>query len=157
MKLLVIFIILNVVNVIIQTIKSIATVKGGKVVASVVNAIAYGLYTVVVVYMVCELPLWVKVLVVAVANLIGVFVVKLLEEKTRKDKMWKVEMAIDKKYTSSAHAILTEKGIPHNYIVVGSNIMFNCYCDKQEDTRIVKKLAKEFNGKISAYKSENLF
>ena len=146
MKLLVIFIILNVVNVIIQTIKSIATVKGGKVVASVVNAIAYGLYTVVVVYMVCELPLWVKVLVV-----------KLLEEKTRKDKMWKVEMAIDKKYTSSAHAILTEKGIPHNYIVVGNNIMFNCYCDKQEDTRIVKKLAKEFNGKISAYKSENLF
>ena len=53
MKLIVIFILLNIANVIIQTVKSIATIKCGKGLASVINAIAYGLYTVVVVYMVC--------------------------------------------------------------------------------------------------------
>ena len=79
MKLLILFIVLNVANVIIQTVKSIATIKCGKTVAALVNAVAYGLYTVVVVYTVCDLNLWVKVLVVAVANLIGVYVVKWIE------------------------------------------------------------------------------
>ena len=83
MKLLFIFIILNVFNVIIQTIKSIVTIKCGKSVAAVVNAVAYGLYTVVTVYMLCELSLWVKALVVALCNLVGVYVVKLIEEKSR--------------------------------------------------------------------------
>ena len=56
-KLLILFIALNIVNVIIQTVKSLATVKCGKTVAAIVNAVAYGLYTVVVVYTVCDLPL----------------------------------------------------------------------------------------------------
>ena len=53
-KLFITFVILNIVNVIIQTVKSLATVKCGKTVASIVNAVAYGLYTVVVVYTVCD-------------------------------------------------------------------------------------------------------
>ena len=42
-ELLITFIILNIVNVIIQTVKSIATIKCGKGCAAAVNAIAYGL------------------------------------------------------------------------------------------------------------------
>ena len=80
-ELLIVFIILNIVNVIIQTVKSIATIKCGKGMASVVNAIAYGLYTVVVVYTVCDLPLWLKVVVVGLCNLVGVFCVKWGEER----------------------------------------------------------------------------
>ena len=45
MKLLILFIVMNILNVIIQTIKSIATIKCGKTVAALVNALAYGLYT----------------------------------------------------------------------------------------------------------------
>ena len=67
-----VFIGLNVANVIIQTIKSIATIKCKPMSAAVINAVAYGLYTVVLVYMVCDLPLWAKVVVVGGANLVGV-------------------------------------------------------------------------------------
>ena len=42
-NLLWLFVGLNVVNVIIQTVKSLATVKCGKTVAAMVNALAYGL------------------------------------------------------------------------------------------------------------------
>src|SRR5699024_10697866 len=93
-KLLIIFIVLNAVNVVIQTIKSICTIKSSKMVAALVNAIAYGLYTVVVVYMVCELPLLWKVVIVGVCNFVGVFIVKWIEEKARKDKLWKVEITV---------------------------------------------------------------
>ena len=92
--LLLTFIILNILNVIIQTVKSIATVKCGKTAAAIINAVAYGLYTVVTVYMMCELDLWLKALIVALANLIGVYVVKFLEEKARKEKLWRVEATI---------------------------------------------------------------
>ena len=45
MKLLILFIVMNIANVVIQTIKSLATVKCGKWGAAIVNAVAYGLYT----------------------------------------------------------------------------------------------------------------
>ena len=95
--LLIQFIILNIANVIIQTIKSIATIKCGKGVAALANAIAYGLYTIVVIYMVCELPLWQKVLIVGGANLVGVYIVKALEEKGKKSKLWKENIVIIEK------------------------------------------------------------
>ena len=84
MNLLLLFITLNILNVVIQTIKSLATVKAGKTVAALINALAYGLYTIVLVYMSCDLSLVAKVAVVATANLIGVYIVKLLEEKNAK-------------------------------------------------------------------------
>lgn len=90
MDLLITFIILNIANVIIQTVKSIATIKCGKTAAALVNAFAYGLYTIVIVYTNADINLWVKVAVVAVANLIGVYVVKYFEEKKRKDQLWKI-------------------------------------------------------------------
>ena len=85
-ELLMLFIALNIVNVVVQTVKSICTVKSGKVVAALVNAGAYGLYTIVVVYMLCDLPLMWKAGIIAACNLVGVFFVKLIEEKSRKDR-----------------------------------------------------------------------
>ena len=141
MKLLIIFIILNVVNVILQTVKSIATVKCGKGAAALINAIAYGLYTVVIVYTNCELPLLAKVAVVAITNLIGVYAVKFFEEKARKDKLWKIEATIPAFMTEDYHRILKESGIPHNFIEnVGEYTIFNCYCATQKESQMVKEL-----------------
>ena len=68
MDLLLLFIILSIVNVIMQTFKSIVTIHGGRMSASLMNAIAYGFYTIVVVYIVCDLPLWQKALVTAICK-----------------------------------------------------------------------------------------
>lgn len=151
-KLLVIFVVLNIFNVIIQTVKSIVTVKCGKVVASVVNAVAYGLYTIVTVYMLCELPLLWKAGIVAGCNLIGVFVVKWIEEKSRKDKLWKVEATVPTKYASEVHSNL--KIIPHNYIEhVGNYTIFNFYCSTQKQSAAVKEIINQYDAKY--FVSEN--
>lgn len=155
-KLLIIFIVMNILNVIIQTVKSIATIKCGKGTAAIVNAIAYGLYTYIVVLMVCELPLLLKCVIVGGANLIGVWLVKFFEEKGRKDKMWKLELAIPKTKAVAVNTMLNEKEIPHNYTVVGKWVMFNCYCATQEDTHNAKMICKKHNGKMSAYESKTL-
>lgn len=152
-KLFITFVILNIVNVIIQTVKSLATVKCGKTVASIVNAIAYGLYTVVVVYTVCDLPLWLKVVVVGLANLVGVFVVKLIEEKSRKDKLWKIEATFEKEYLD---IINKNVGIPHSYIDIGSHVIFNFYAENQRQSAIVKDIVHKYNGKYFVSESKNL-
>ena len=154
-KLFITFCILNIANVIIQTVKSIATIKCKKTVAAIVNAIAYGLYTVVVVYMVCELPLWLKVTVIAIANLIGVYVVKLFEEKGQKDKLWKIEVTIPTDYKNIVDA--TFRKIPHNYIVISNkHTLFNFYCESQEESREIRKLVKQYDAKYFVTETKNL-
>ena len=152
-KLLIIFITLNVVNVIIQTVKSIATIKCGKVMAALVNAIAYGLYTVVVVYTVCDLPLWLKVVVVGVANLIGVYVVKWGEEKARKDKVWLVKITIPTENAEQAKHFLEQAEISFTYYDLQKYFVFDTFCDTQEETTKVLKICKTCGGK--AFATEN--
>lgn len=155
-KLLIIFIALNIVNVILQTVKSIATVKCGKGMASLVNAIAYGLYTVVVVYTVCDLPLWLKVLVVGLCNLVGVFVVKWGEEKARKDKLWKVEATVTPDQAKWLISRLKEQNIPHNYIDVEKWVIFNIYCATQNESKIAKAHLDVANAKYFVSESKTL-
>ena len=155
-KLFITFVILNIINVIIQTVKSLATVKCGKTVASIVNAVAYGLYTVVVVYTVCDLPLWLKVVVVGVANLIGVYAVKLIEEKSRKDKLWKVECTVPQE-NAYYLAIELKNQVPFNCIEnVGKYAIFNIYCATQEQSTTVKLILNEYNAKYFVSETKNL-
>lgn len=156
-KLLIIFIVLNIVNVVIQTVKSIATVKCEKVAASLVNAVAYGLYTVVTVYMLCELSLGLKALIVALANLVGVYVVKLIEEKARKDKLWKVEATVLRGWTKELHKALVEAEISHNYLEnVGKYTLFNIFCATQNESIKAKEILAKYDAKYFVSETKNL-
>lgn len=159
-NLLITFILLNIANVIIQTIKSIATVKCGKVAAAIINAIAYGLYTVVTVYMLCELPLFWKAGIVALCNLVGVYVVKLGEEKARKDKLWKVEATIPNQslFAENDDCLieLRNANIPMNYIDINKYILVNCYCATQAESRAVKEILDKYNAKYFVSESKTL-
>lgn len=156
-KLLILFIALNIVNVIIQTVKSLATVKCGKTVAAVVNAVAYGLYTYIIVLTVCDLPLWLKVVVVGACNLVGVFCVKWGEEKARKDKLWEVRATVYESYTESLHHDLESANIPHNYIPnIGKYTIFNIYCETQTESKRVKNLLDYYKVKYFVSESKTL-
>ena len=76
MKLLIIFTILTIINVIASTIKSLLTINAGKWLASISSAVYYGYYNIVLIYTVADFPMWQKVAVTAVCNVVGVFLVK---------------------------------------------------------------------------------
>ena len=158
MKLLVLFIILSVVNVILQTFKSLATVKCGKVGAALVNATAYGLYTVVLVYTNADFPLWEKVLVTAVCNLVGVYIVKAIEEKARKDKLWKVETTVKSDDTFNVRLALRDAGL--SYSVISTNTkdrsVFNIYCPTKKESEKVKEILGNFDAKYFVSESKSL-
>ena len=151
------FIIFNVLNVIIQTVKSIATIKCGKWGASIINALAYGLYTYIVVLTANDsISLWFKIIVVALSNLVGVYVVKVVEEKKRKIKLWKVEMTVD---IEDFERLLTRarlEGLVLNYIDIEKWVLVNFYCETQEESHKVKELAKQYNTKYFVSETKSL-
>lgn len=156
---LIIFIVLTILNVVIQTIKSIATIKCGKVVASLVNAVAYGLYTYVIFFTSADgIDLHTKALITAFANLIGVYVVKYFEEKARKDKLWKVEATFPHK-ENFIHNLKVWAEINHialNYIDIDKYYVVNFYCPTQKESIIVKEFVDKFNGKYFVSESKSL-
>ena len=152
-----VFIVLNILNVIIQTVKSIATIKCGAWAAAGINALAYGLYTVVVVYMNADgLGLFWKAIIIGLANLFGVYVVKVLEIKNRKDKLWKVECTVTRTKTSALDEELKTAKISHNYVIVGYHTVFNCYCATQKESLAVKGILGKYNAKYFVTESKTL-
>ena len=147
---------MNVLNVIVQTAKSLATIKCGQVAAAIVNAVAYGLYTYIVVLTMCDLPLLWKCIIVALANFVGVYIVKWVEEKARKDKLWRVEMTVNTKLADKMHNELNYFGISHYWINAGKHTVFNVFCPTQKESAFVKHLADKHHAKYFVSESKTL-
>ena len=158
MELLLLFVILTVLNTIIQTVKSIATIKCGKWVAALINAVAYGLYTYVIFFTSSEgLDLHAKAVITAVANLIGVYIVKWAEEKARKDKIWKIECSVPVERVQIVKNWLKARNLPFNYIEnVGNYTIFNIYCYTQADSAKAKIVMAHFELKYFVSESKTL-
>lgn len=151
---LILFIVCTFANVVISTVKSVMTIKGGKWSAAIWNALAFGLYTYIVV-LTATAPVstvW-KVIITATCNFVGVFLVKLLEEKMRKDKIWKIEMTIKTEndfLAAAMHGALNAANIPNNYVEAGKYAIFNCYCATKADTATALAIGKTYNAKTFA-------
>ena len=105
----------------------------------------------------CDLPLWLKALVVGLANLIGVYVVKFFEEKSRKDKLWKVEATVLRGWTDELHRALVIADIPHNYLEnVGKYTLFNIFCETQSQSAKAKAILDIYNAKYFVTESKTL-
>ena len=160
MGIMALFIICNVINVIIQTIKSICTIQCGKTLAAVINAIAYGYYTYIVVLTMCDLSLLVKIVTVGLCNLIGVYLVKFFEEKKKKDRLWKIELTSDLGVSEKIKKFLTDKNIPFTMTPTENLkkefVLFNVFCYSQKESILVKKIIEMYEIKYFVTESKSL-
>lgn len=154
-EMLILFIVCTVVNVILSTIKSIVTVNGSALAASLMNAITYGFYTYVIILTNIDgVSTIAKMVITALCNFIGVYVVKFIEAKARKEKIWRVEATVDKEEQTALVNVLKNANIPFNYIEnVGKWSIFNIYCATCAESSAVKEILKKFN--VKYFVSEN--
>ena len=151
MKMLIIFALCTLLNVVLATIKSVMTIKGTKISAAVWNALSFGLYSyIVILTATADLTTLEKVIVTVVCNLIGVYAVKWLEEKMRKDKMWKLEMTVLYCEASEMHKALEAANIPNHYTDAGRHAAFSCYCSTKAETDTALAIGEKFNAKTFA-------
>ena len=156
MKILFLFAVCTAINVILSTVKSILTVKGSPLMAATANAITYGFYTYLIILTSGDgISTLTKMIITAVCNFIGVYLVKMFENKARKDRLWEVRATIPAKYTAAVHLDL--KNIPHNYIEnVGKYTVFNIYCATQKESMTVKNMLNQYGAKYFVSEGKEL-
>ena len=157
-KFLAVFFALSLVNVVFATIKTLVTIKGNKLVASLVSGGYFAFYNVMMIYTVADFPMWQKCLITFVCNVVGVYVVKWFEEKSRKDKLWKVEATILGEHTNSFRNALKEANLSNKYFTgIGKYTEFNIYCETQEESRKAKKILTKYHAKYFVSESKTLY
>ena len=157
MKFLLVFLFLSIINVIFSTIRSITTIKSGKVIASLVSGGYYAFYNVMLIYTVADFPMWEKCLITFICNVIGVWLVKWVEEKIRKDKLWKVEVTVPNGQVESLLADCLYMNIEHySYWDAYNYKVFNFYCATQKESAEVRELLKNYNVKYFVTESKVL-
>lgn len=145
----IIFFICSLINVMLSTLKTILTVKASKGVATIINAITYGFYAIVVKQL-ASLDLITTVTVTIVTNIIGVYVSMWLLEKTKKDCLWKISVTtkdntlVEKleKFSISyvMHPVQYKKQTYYNIDVFSEN---------QKDSSIIENILKEYKVKYN--------
>ena len=154
------FIGLSIINVVFSTIRSIVTINGGKLVASLFSGGYFAFYNIMMIYTVADFPMWQKCLITFVCNVVGVYLVKWGEEKSRKDKLWKVEATIPNQGISAENddclIELKNANIPMNYIDINKYILVNCYCATQAESKVVKEILNKYNAKYFVSESKTL-
>jgi hypothetical protein len=154
---LIIFIVLSAINVVFATIKSIVTINGGKLTASLISGGYFAFYNIMMQYTVADFPMWQKCIITFVCNVIGVYLVKWGEEKARKDKLWKVEATVLGVYTDAMYAELNDVGLSNKYIPnIGKYTEFSIYCETQAESAKAKEILNKYNAKYFVSESKTL-
>lgn len=157
MNFLMTFIILSIINVVFSTVRSITTIKSGKTIASLISGGYFAYYNIVLIYTVADFPMWEKCIITFACNVFGVYVVKLIEEKMQKARLWKVEASILKVNQDDVGAMLTKTKIPYNYIEgVGKYTIFNIFCANQKQSIAVKEILSAYHAKYFVSESKTL-
>lgn len=148
MKLIILFAVLQFVNVFLSTIRSIVVVKGKPFAATLANTVYFSFYTIIVVLTAADFSLWVKVGITAITNLIGTMLSKKLMEHLRKDKLWRIEATVTGTESESLTALLKINQIPFSTIAVSNGyVVYFIYSESQAVSTVVKELLTEHNAK----------
>lgn len=145
----IIFFICSLINVMLSTLKTILTVKASKGVATIINAITYGFYAIVVKQL-ASLNLITTVTVTIITNIIGVYVSMWLLEKTKKDCLWKISI-------TTKDNTLVEKLEKFSISYVMNPVQYkkqtyyniDVFSENQKDSSIIENILKEYKVKYN--------
>ncbi len=147
------FFTLQFINVVLSTMKTVLTVKANKHVAMLINTVTYTFYSGVVKLMTGQ-DMFIVLATTFITNIIGVYLAMIILEKCKKDVLWKIEVTVGSEVAEELHNRMTE--VPHSYIEVGKNTLFNFYCATQKESAMVKEIVNEYNAKYFVAESKML-
>ena len=146
---IIIFTVCSLVNVILSTMKTILTVRSTKVVASIINAVTYGFYAIVVKQL-ASLDLTVTVIVTIATNLIGVYLSMWLMDKMKKDCLWKISITTkDKSIVKKIENFDIEYTLSPIQYKKETYYSIEIFSKNQKDSTIIKNILNEYKVKYN--------
>lgn len=143
MEMILLFSALTIANTIIQTVKSLCTVRCSNLVSACVNAVAYGLYTFVIFFTTADgMNLWAKAGITAIANFFGVYIANFLFNKIfAKTTRWKVEVSIPERATINFEYHLKRVGLEAYVCGYSENWRaYAVFCEDKKDSTNLKAI-----------------
>ena len=148
---IVLFIICQFINVALNTAKTIIMHKEEKISSSIINAITYGFYAIIVVMTASALPLWITIIITIITNLIGVYGSMWLLDRFKKDSLWEITATTDRNNIDEIREYLNICEIAHNYNLVdnykNSKVVFRIYSENQKQSEEIKYILDKVGAK----------
>ena len=92
-KVVIVFCICSLINVILSTLKTLIMVNAGRGSAIIINAVCYGFYTLVVKQL-SSVDYMTAVIVTILANIVGVWISYKIMDLFKKDKLWRITVSL---------------------------------------------------------------
>lgn len=154
-KLILAFFVAQFINVVLSTLKSVITIKGGKKLAAVASAIAYGFNTVVI-KVIADVDMWVAVTVSVICNIFGVYFALLITEKLRKDQLWKITATVSAENLELLKEELKQNDI--GFIAYATTWdkykVLDIFSKHKSESKIIKQLFNKYNAKYTILANE---
>lgn len=150
-KIVLAFCVCQLINVILSTLKSVITIKGGKGLAAVSNAVAYGFNTIVI-KVIADVDMWIAVTVAIICNLVGVYFALWLTEKMRKDQLWKITVTVPAENYDALIDNLKEYDISYiSYETYSSGKykVLDVFSKHKKESKIIRNLFNLYNAKYT--------
>lgn len=145
----IIFFVCSLINVMLSTMKTILTVKASRHTASVINAITYGFYTIVVKQL-TSVDLTIAVVVTIIANILGVEISMILLDKFKKDCLWKISITTkDETLVKKLEQFSIEYTINPVEYKGKTYFSIDAFSENQKDSNIIKNILDEYNVKYN--------
>lgn len=144
-----IFFILQLLNVILNTAKSLIMARTDNPhMSALINAVTFGFYTVVV-KQIASLDITMTTIVVIITNVIGVYVTYWLANRVKKDTLWKVEVFTpDWYFQTELENVLNDENI--SYAQTAPEFL-TVYCYTQRESGILAAVLKRPSAKTAKY------
>lgn len=140
-----IFVAIQMLNVIISTVKSILTVNGSKMTAAVVNSVSYT-FANVVTKLLTQQPFEVIIVTTMVTNMIGVYAAKWLMEKTRKERLWTVMATLRSSNKDDVEELLKMRGIQYTLIPAENDRWFaNIFSHSKAESALIREILQKWD------------
>ena len=154
---IIIFFLLNLVNVVLGTLRSFCTIRCNQHIGMAVTTISYTFYAGIV-KMISGQPMWIVLLATFITNVIGFYIADFIFKKLSKDKLWKITISVKSDFAKNEimHK-LHEYGIPVYEIKCYDNAdwyLLEVYARTQGESAITKEIISPFKVKTAVTQIE---
>lgn len=144
-----IFVLLQIINVILSTVRSILTVSGSKMTASLMSSVSYTVGAVIT-KLLTQQAFEVVVVVTFFTNLVGVYAAKLILEKTKKERLWTITATLRGEQKDGMEKDLLNRGVKFTLCpALNDRFLINIFSYSRGESAIVKEILQKYNTKFT--------
>ena len=145
------FILLQIINVILSTIKSIILIKGYKWASILANTIYFGVYTAVLKQLTMIDNIWSLIIITMLANFFGTWIGIIITNKVRKADLWTIATVVKKEYLKDYKKALNDAKIKYiSYQTTWDECAaIDIFSENRSQSKVIKDILIKFKAKYS--------